>query len=67
MSKAIEKMARKNKLQMVLSNAEGISVLYAEPRHDYTEEVLEELGLKEDGSKGDDKKKTKPNENDQKK
>lgn len=53
MYKAIEKMARKNKLQIVLSNTEGLTVLYAEPRHDYTEEVLEELGLKQDGSKDD--------------
>lgn len=59
MYKAIEKMARKNKLQIVLSNSEGMTVLYAEPRHDYTEETLEELGLKEDGSKNE---KTEKNE-----
>ncbi len=57
MSKAIEKMARKNKLQIVFSNAEGLTVLYAEPRHDYTEEVLEELGLKEGEKNTKDNKK----------
>ena len=43
--KAIQKVARKNNLQFVFSNTEGLTILYAEPRHDYTEEVLKELGL----------------------
>ena len=48
--KAIQKIARKNNLQFVFSNTEGLTILYAEPRHDYTEEVIEELGLNEDES-----------------
>lgn len=44
---AVQKVARKNKLQFVFSNTEGLTILYAEPRHDYTEEVLAELGLGE--------------------
>jgi outer membrane protein len=59
LNKAIEKVARKNKLQVVFSNTEGLTILYAEPRHDYTEELLEELGLKEDGKEKEDRKKTK--------
>ncbi|GAB4401651.1 MAG: hypothetical protein OHK0053_24670 [Microscillaceae bacterium] len=46
--KAIEKVARKNSLQFIFSNSQGLTILYAEPRHDYTEEVLEVLGLAED-------------------
>lgn len=43
--KAIEKVSRQNKLQFVFSNTEGLTILYAEQRHDYTEEVMKELGL----------------------
>lgn len=42
---AVQKVARKNKLQYIFTNTEGLTILYAEIRHDYTEEVLEELGL----------------------
>lgn len=57
--KAIEKIARKNKLQFVFSNTEGLTILYAEPRHDYTEEVLAELGL------GENEELESPEENDE--
>ncbi len=46
--KAVQKIARKNSLQFIFTNSQGLTIIYAEPRHDYTEEVLEELGLKED-------------------
>ncbi|NJO00893.1 MAG: OmpH family outer membrane protein [Bacteroidia bacterium] len=45
MFEAVQKVARKNKIQFIFSNSEGLTIIYAEPRHDYTEEVLEELGL----------------------
>lgn len=45
---ACSKVARKESLQFIFNNAEGLTVIYAEPRHDYTEEVLEVLGLKKD-------------------
>ncbi|MCU0443713.1 MAG: OmpH family outer membrane protein [Microscillaceae bacterium] len=46
--KAIEKVARKNKVQVILSNSGGLTILYTEQRHDYTEEVMKELGLLEE-------------------
>jgi outer membrane protein len=57
--KAIENVARKHKLQFVFSNTEGLTMLYAEQRHDYTEEVLEALGIK----KPDEKPEDQPNNN----
>jgi outer membrane protein len=45
---AVQKVARKKSLQFIFTNSQGLTIIYAEPRHDYTEEVLEELGLKED-------------------
>ncbi len=42
---AVQKVARRNKLQFIFTNTEGLTMIYAEPRHDYTEEVIEELGL----------------------
>jgi outer membrane protein len=58
--KALEKVVRKNKLQFIFSNTEGLTILYAEPRHDYTEEVLEVLGLKEE-KQAPEEKTTTPN------
>lgn len=55
--KAVEKVARKNKLQFIFTNTEGLTILYAEPRHDYTQEVLELLGLKEEQSENPEQKK----------
>jgi outer membrane protein len=48
LNKAVQTIARKNRLQFVFSNTEGLTIIYAEPTHDYTEEVLEELGLTEE-------------------
>lgn len=45
---AVQKVARANKLQVVYSNSEGLTIIYLEPRHDYTEEVLKELKLFEE-------------------
>jgi outer membrane protein len=45
--KAIAKVSQKNKIQIMLSNSGGLTILYTETRHDYTEEVMKELGLLE--------------------
>jgi outer membrane protein len=45
--KAIAKISQKNKIQIMLSNSGGLTILYTETRHDYTEEVMKELGLLE--------------------
>jgi outer membrane protein len=45
--KALQTLARKEKLQVILNNSEALSILYIEERHDYTEQVLELLGLGE--------------------
>lgn len=55
--KAVEKVARKNKLQFMFTNTEGLTVIYAEPRHDYTQEVLKELGLDEENKENPEQKK----------
>lgn len=47
LNKSVEKVARREKIQILFSNSEGLTIIYAEPRHDYTEEVLQELGLLE--------------------
>jgi outer membrane protein len=42
---AIEKMAKKKQLAIVFDKAGDLTMLYTNPAHDYTEFVLEELGL----------------------
>lgn len=59
MQKAIEKVARKRKLQFIFRNSGDLSILYAEPRHDCTEDVLKELGLWEEEGKEEKKDKKK--------
>ncbi len=45
--KALQKFARKEKLQVVFNNADALAILYIEERHDYTEELLNFMGLGE--------------------
>jgi outer membrane protein len=45
--KALQKFARKEKLQVVFNNADALAILYVEERHDYTEELLNFMGLGE--------------------
>jgi outer membrane protein len=42
---AVEKMAREHKLQIVFDKSGELVMIYTDPIHDYTDFVLEELGL----------------------
>lgn len=44
---AIEKVAKQKQLQIVFDKSGDLVMLYTNPVHDYTEYVLEELGLKD--------------------
>ena len=61
--KAVEKVARTNQLAVLFDKASDIAMIYTDPRHDYTDYVLEALGL---GDKEDTGNKTKPDTNDNK-
>jgi len=45
LSEAIEKVAKQRQLQFVFGKSDGLVLLYMNPTHDYTEYVLEALGL----------------------
>lgn len=45
---AVEKVAKKHKLQIVFDKASDVVMVYTNPTHDYTDYVLEELGLGEE-------------------
>jgi outer membrane protein len=51
---AVEKVAKANRLAIVFDKAGELVMIYTDPRHDYTDFVLEELGL------GDPNDKVKP-------
>lgn len=42
---AVEKVAKSNRLAILFDKASGLVMIYTDPRHDYTDFVLEELGL----------------------
>jgi outer membrane protein len=42
---AVEKVAKANRLAIVFDKAGELVMIYTDPRHDYTDFVLEELGL----------------------
>ncbi len=44
---AIEEVAKQKKLQIIFDKSGDLVMLYTDPRYDYTDFVLEELGLKE--------------------
>jgi outer membrane protein len=44
-SRAIEKISLQKKLNFMFDKASDFVMLYTDPRHDYTEYVMEELGL----------------------
>jgi outer membrane protein len=41
----VEKVAKDNRLQMVFDKSGELVLIYTDPIHDYTDYVLEELGL----------------------
>ena len=45
---AVEKVAKDNRLQMVFDKSGELVLIYTDPIHDYTDYVLEELGLGDD-------------------
>lgn len=46
LAEAIAKVARKRKLSFIFDKAGDLSIVYSDPTHNYTETVMEELGLK---------------------
>ncbi|TAH21656.1 MAG: OmpH family outer membrane protein [Cytophagales bacterium] len=46
LAEAIAKVARKRKLSFIFDKAGDLSMVYSDPTHNYTEIVIEELGLK---------------------
>ena len=58
---ACQKVARQKQLMFIFDKAGDMSMIYTDPRHDYTDYIIEELGItdeKED--KKDEKDATKP-------
>lgn len=45
---AVEKVAKNNRLQIVFDKSGDLVMIYTDPVHDYTDYVLDELGLGED-------------------
>jgi outer membrane protein len=43
--KTSEKIARKYKLSFIFDKASDLSMIYADPRHDYTDFLIEDMGL----------------------
>lgn len=48
---AIAKVARKRKLSFIFDKAGDLSMVYSDPTHNYTDIVMEELGLKDKATK----------------
>ena len=49
----MQKVCKKHKIQIMFDKAGDLTMIYANPTHDYSDYVLEELGLgenKEDGN-----------------
>ena len=42
---AVEKVAKANRLAIIFNKGGELTMIYTDPRHDYTDFVLEELGL----------------------
>lgn len=49
--KACEKVARQRKLMFIFDKASDISMIYTDPRHDYTDYVMEAMGIKTETAK----------------
>jgi outer membrane protein len=42
---AVEKVAKQNRLAIIFDKSSELVMIYTDPKHDYTDFVLEELGL----------------------
>jgi outer membrane protein len=42
---SVEKIAKKYKLSFIFDKASDMSMFYADPRHDYTDFIMEDMGL----------------------
>jgi outer membrane protein len=54
---AVEKVAKQNRLQMVFDKSGELVLIYTDPIHDYTDYVLEELGLGDQNDKNNNNSK----------
>ncbi|GAB4189432.1 MAG: hypothetical protein OHK0057_24620 [Thermoflexibacter sp.] len=50
LAEAMSRVARKRKLSFLFDRASDLSIVYADPTHDYSDIVMEELGLKPKGN-----------------
>jgi outer membrane protein len=55
---AVEKVAKKKQLQMIFDKSSELIMVYTDPKHDYTDFVLDELGLGDKKDTIDNKKKS---------
>ena len=61
LNRAVEKVVSQRKLNFLFDKAsEGMLMLYTDPRHDYTDYVMEELGLDPDSQKAKQAPATQP-------
>ncbi|QHT69542.1 OmpH family outer membrane protein [Rhodocytophaga rosea] len=51
---AVNKVAKTRKLEFVFDKASDLTMIYSDPRHDYSDYVLEELGLAGEGQENKD-------------
>ena len=49
---SVERVAKNNRLQIVFDKSGDLVMIYTDPIHDYTDFVLEDLGLVENQSVG---------------
>ena len=59
-AKACEKVARQKQLMFIFDKASDINMIYTDPRHDYTDYVLEALGISLKEDKNQNNQVTKP-------
>lgn len=52
---SVEKVCKKKKIAIMFDKAGDLVMIYTNPAHDYTDFVLDEMGLGEDGEKKDKK------------
>jgi len=58
--KACEKVARQKQLMFIFDKASDMSMIYTDPRHDYTDYVMEALGISFKEDKNQNNQVTKP-------